>query len=66
MRGIFGSLYNSKRARARAKSNLDFWYAVWDGAGLTYSELMAMSAEEYCEAMAAREMYIRACKDAVK
>jgi hypothetical protein len=37
---------------------------VWDGAGITYSELKAMTIDEFAEASAARKLYLEKVKAA--
>lgn len=46
----------------RAKRNRAFWYLIFDGAGISYSELSAMGAEDYCECLAAKELWVEEIK----
>jgi len=48
---------NTEAAKARAIRNRRFWTAVFDGPGLTYTELSGMDLAEFEEAMAAKTLY---------
>ena len=46
----------------RAKRNKQFWYMVFDGAGISYSELSAMNAADYYECLAAKQLWVEDIK----
>jgi hypothetical protein len=56
----------SKRAQTaaqeRASSNKAFWYLIFDGGGLSYSELRDMDAATFYECLAAKSLYVAELK----
>lgn len=53
---------DSEKARRRARINQNFWFLLYSGAGLSYSDLMQMDLAEYAEAVEAKLLYNEAVK----
>ena len=45
-------------AEARARRNATFWDMVYDGAGISYTELKNMDLAEFYEAVKAKEQFL--------